>query len=198
VTQSSTHSHSDEELVRLARAGSADAFEQLARRHQVSLFRFLQRRCPRGHEAEDLLQQSLLKAYQSLDKFRDGYRFKPWLFTLSYRLAISAGRRVSIHTSGGGLESIPSAHADPSQQAERAERRLRLWNIVRETLGEESFTAVWLFYVENMQPKEIATVMDRSWVWVKTALFRARQKLRVPLETELEPMRALSPAGGET
>jgi RNA polymerase sigma-70 factor (ECF subfamily) len=171
----------DEQLASLARDGSLDAFDQLARRYQVPLLRFLQRKSPSPRDAEDLLQESLLRAWQGLDKFIDGYAFKPWLFTLSYRVAISASRKASLRSTGAPVESLAGSTGDPAPQTESAENRDKLWKIVRDTLGEESFTAVWLFYVEAIPPKQIATIMNRSWVWVKTALHRARQKLKQPL-----------------
>jgi RNA polymerase sigma factor (sigma-70 family) len=186
VTGSAIDQSTDEQLASDARAGSIDAFDQLARRYQVPLLRFLQRRTPARREAEDLLQESFLRAFQSLDKFRDGYSFKAWLFTLSYRLAVSSARRPFIRCSHEPAESLGSEHGNPSPAADRAEARTRLWSIVRQTLGEEAFTAVWLFYVESIPPREIAAIMGRSWAWVKTALHRARQKLREPLNSELE------------
>jgi len=175
-------SSSDEQLASQARGGNIDAFDQLVRRYQVPLLRFLQRKSPTPREAEDLLQESFLRAYQSLDKFKDGYAFKPWLFTLSYRVAISSARKASVRPSGETVESLASRHGNPAPEAEKSESRTRLWEIVRQTLGEESFTAIWLFYVDDIPPKQIAKIMDRSWVWVKTALHRARKKLREPLE----------------
>lgn len=189
VITSAIDSSTDEELATSARAGSLDAFDQLVRRYQVPLLRFLQRKSPTPREAEDLLQESFLRAYRSLDKFKDGYAFKPWLFTLSYRLAISAARKASIRPANQPVESLASRDGDPSPHAEHAEDRTQLWRIVRETLGEESFTAVWLFYVEAIPPKEIAVIMNRSWVWVKTALHRAREKLRTPLSFDHQSLR---------
>ena len=179
-------SSSDEALASQARAGSLAAFDQLVRRYQVPLLRFLQRKNPMPVDAEDLLQESFLRAYQSLGKFKDGYAFKPWLFTLSYRVAVSAARKSSIRSTGEPVDTLPSLHGDPSPVAEQTENRGRLWETVRRTLGEESFTAVWLFYVEAIPPRQIAIIMGRSWVWVKTALHRARQKLRQPLSLEYE------------
>jgi RNA polymerase sigma-70 factor (ECF subfamily) len=196
---SAAHPSTDEALATAARAGSLDAFDQLVRRHQVPLLRFLQRKSPTPREAEDLLQESFLRAYQSLDKFQDGYAFKPWLFTLAYRLAISAARKASVRLVDQPIDSISSRHGDPSPDVEEAENRSRLWGIVRDTLGEEVFTAVWLFYVEAIPPKQIATIMGRTWVWVKTALHRARKKLKEVLSNDEEPMRSLpSMARGET
>jgi RNA polymerase sigma-70 factor (ECF subfamily) len=186
----------DEALATAARAGSLDAFDQLVRRYQVPLLRFLARKSPTPRDAEDLLQESFLRAYQSLDKFRDGYAFKPWLFTLSYHVAISASRRGATRKNGGRLvdqpvDALSSRYGDPSPDIELTENRSQLWAIVRDTLGEEVFTAVWLFYVEAIPPKQIATIMGRTWAWVKTALHRARKKLKQALSNDDEPTRIL-------
>ena len=181
-------SFTDEQLAAEARGGRIDAFDQLVRRYQTPLLRFLQRKSPTTLEAEDLLQESFLRAYQSLDKFADGYPFTPWLFTLSYRVAISSARKKMIRPSGETVELLASGEGDPSPVAEATESRTRLWDLVRQTLGEESFTAIWLFYVDDIPPRQIAQIMGRSWVWVKTALHRARKKLREPLANDLHEL----------
>ena len=66
------------------------------------------------------------------------------------------------------------------------ENRRYLWSRANEVLAEEEMTALWLSYVEGMPAREIAMVLDRSWVSVKTMMFRARKKL-LPLVKDLEP-----------
>ena len=160
----------DESLACEARGGSATAFEELARRYQVPVLRFLQRRGCR--EAEDVVQETFLRAYRSMATYRDGRPFKPWLFTIAHRLSIDAARRTMRLA-----EPRPTTSADPSDDVERSEAAERLWATVRQTLGEEPFTAVWLHYGDGMDPRQVAAVMGRSWVWVRTTLHRARRKL---------------------
>lgn len=173
---------SDEELARGARAGSLNCFDELVRRYQVPLLRFLERRSPSGGDAEDVLQESFLRAFQSLGKYREQWPFKTWLFTLAYRLSVSMARKSRLKITDHCDESIASPQEGPQERAEREESSRRLWTIARRTLSEEQFNALWLHYVESMPARDVAEVLGRSWVWVKTTLHRSRRKLAEALE----------------
>jgi RNA polymerase sigma-70 factor (ECF subfamily) len=167
----------DQELARKARAGSLSCFEELVRRYQVPLLRFLLRKISKRHDAEDVLQEAFLKAYQSLDLYREAWPFKTWIFTLTYRLAISAARKARPVMSAEDIDEVRGNDESPLRRIQRDESRDRLWRTAREILGEEQFSAVWLHYGESMPAGDVAQVMGRSWVWVKTNLHRARKKL---------------------
>lgn len=183
---SSPELSSDEELARRARAGSLDCFDELVRRYQVPLLRFLIRRSPRPCDAEDVLQESFLRAFQSLEKYREEWPFRTWLFTLSYRLAVSMARKPAIPANTDVNMNIASGREAPDEQLEREESSRRLWDIARRTLSEEQFSTVWLHYAESMPAREVGEVMGRSWVWVKTTLHRSRRKLEAALVNSRE------------
>ena len=65
-----------------------------------------------------------------------------------------------------------------------AEATDSLWRIARETLSDEQLAALWLFSVEDMSAPEIAKVLGRSWVSVKTMLHRARRRLQSELKLD--------------
>jgi RNA polymerase sigma factor (sigma-70 family) len=132
---------SDEELARRARDGSAACFEEIVRRYQVPLLRFLLRRSPDPVDAEDALQEAFLRAHQSLNKYRDGRPFKPWMFTLTYRLAVSNARKVRPTANDAAINVATSNDGDPSRNLESRESRQLLWDTARRGLGEEQFVA---------------------------------------------------------
>ena len=175
---------SDEQLARDARAGCIGSFEELARRLQVPLIRFLSRRFPSRRDAEDLTQETLLRTYQSIGRYRDGTSFRTWVFTIAYRLAASRGRserrRLSLAVDETGGD-------DPLDIIERRESSQRLWQTIEQTLGPDEVAALWLFYIEALPATDVAAVMGRSWVSVKTMLHRARRKLKPILADEAAP-----------
>lgn len=185
VRNAALTSLSDEILACRARAGAVECFEELVRRYQVPLLHFLLRKSPARNDAEDLLQESFLRAYQSLARYQEKWPFRTWLFTLSYRLSVSAARKTRpIAQDDNGYMKIVSDRAqDPADHAERGDTRDHLWRIARQTLNEEQYSALWLHYGQAMPAQEVAQVMGRSWVWVKTALHRSRRKLAIALET---------------
>lgn len=189
-------STSDEQLARDARAGCLASFEELARRLQVPLVRFLSRRFPSRRDAEDLTQETLLRVYQSLGRYQDGRRFRTWVFTIAYRLAVSRGRGEEA-TPGELTESVAAGGAsDPSVVVDGRERGERVWRVAREVLTEEQVAALWLYYVEELPAGDVARVMGRSWVSVKTMLHRARKRLAKHLTDEVDAAVPVAAATG--
>jgi RNA polymerase sigma factor (sigma-70 family) len=179
-----TRTLSDEELACAARAGSVASFDELARRVQVPLVRFLSRKFPSRSDAEDVAQDALIRAYVSLPTYRDGHRFRPWLFTIAYRLAVSRGR------SDSTAVAMPDSYRDeratsPSEDFEARDRHDRIWSVARAVLSDEQVAALWLYYVEDLPAGDVAKVLGRSWVSVKTMLHRARKKLEPHLAAEV-------------
>jgi RNA polymerase sigma-70 factor (ECF subfamily) len=202
VIAASLDQSSDEELARDARSGSMGCFEELVRRYQVPLLRFLQRKSPRADEAEDVLQETFLRAFQSLNKYSDQYRFKTWLFTIAYRLAVSSAR--GVRPAMTLVEATCAAdQEDADAPALRRETHETLWELARRTLSEEQVAVLWLHYVEDASPRDIAAVMGRSWVWVRTALHRSRRKLAEAMEspastTTARQLREVRTVNGQT
>lgn len=166
---------SDEQLARRAQQGCRASFEELVRRFQVPLVHFL--RCRNSPEdAEDLAQETLLRAYQRLERYCDQWRFVTWLFTIARRLSMNYHRRPA-RTVAVSLEAMADHRPAPDQELAGAESRQRLWQLAAEVLTEPQLTALWLFYVEEFPVKEVARVLRRSRVAVRAILFRARRKL---------------------
>jgi RNA polymerase sigma-70 factor (ECF subfamily) len=79
----------DDELIRLIRGGAPDAFEELVRRTRRPAYR-LARRITRNHEdADDVVQESFVKAYRAIDRFTLGKAIAPWVLTIVARTALS-------------------------------------------------------------------------------------------------------------
>jgi RNA polymerase sigma-70 factor (ECF subfamily) len=165
---------SDDDLAREARGGSLPAFEQLARRLQVPLIHFLSQRFPSRRDAEDLTQETLLRAYRCLDSYDPARSVRTWVFTIAYRLAVSGGRGQVLP------EPIPAsaaAGADPAVVVEGHDLADHVWRTARNILTGEQYDALWLFYAEGLPAPEIASVLARSHGSVKTMLSRARERL---------------------
>src|SRR5687767_13877518 len=116
----------DEELVERARNGDVNAFEQLVGRYQARALRLAYTIA--GGEAEDAVQDGFVKAYRSLDRFRSGASFRPWLFTIVANEARnrrrSAGRRDRLTVRAAQHASTRDAYADgPEDEAVAADRR---------------------------------------------------------------------------
>ncbi len=166
----------DETLAARAVSGCAASFEELVRRYQVPLLHFLRRLGP-APEAEDIAQETFIRAYRNLSGFDRTWRFSTWLFTIARRLSANERRRARPSADSAALEALAAEDADPGGALLADEERRRLWDVAAEILAEEQLATLWLYYVEEMPVKEIARVLGRFTPSVKTMLHRARRKL---------------------
>lgn len=164
----------DQDLVRRCRAGCTESFPELVRRYQVPLLHFLQQRTRRHADAEDLLQEAFLRAFQRLGQYSEGWAFRSWLFTIAYRAFVSSARTTAPAPLDKAEPATSPAVADGVEEREWCQS---LWATARRVLGREQFDIVWLRYVEGMSNEEIARVTGRSAVSVRTLLHRARKEL---------------------
>lgn len=125
------------------------------------------------HDAEDLVQETFVKAYQNIQRYRSSFKFSTWLFTIARRLAVSyyRSRQKSRIT---GRDS--STDLSPFLTAAEKESRQGLWALAG-SLSENQYQALWLKYAEDMSIKEISRIMGKSQVGVKVLLYRARKNL---------------------
>ncbi|MGA2068900.1 MAG: sigma-70 family RNA polymerase sigma factor [Thermoguttaceae bacterium] len=193
-------SPSDEQIARRAQRGCAASFEELMRRFQAPVLQFLRHRGPAA-EAEDLLQETFVRAYTRLGQYRGPWRFSTWLFTIARRVSINHHRRTQRapwpRSDGEAVRSAASTAPGPAETAARADSRQYLWARAAAVLSEEQWTALWLHYVENLPTRQIAGVLGCSRVALKTMIHRARKKL-MPLLQELQPDGpALAETGGK-
>lgn len=142
------------------------------------MFNFLLRKVGSRTDAEDLTQETFLRAWQRIDAYRPQWKFSTWLYTIATRLAISHARRSSASPklSTGFEEELPTNTQLPNED------RAWIWRLVDEVLTPDQRTAVWLRYVEDLGIGDIAAVMGKSQVGVRVMLFRARSVLaeRIP------------------
>jgi RNA polymerase sigma-70 factor (ECF subfamily) len=164
---------SSEELAGRAKCGCQASFAELVRRYAPRLQAFLCRRNRNDHEIEDLVQDTLLKAYRNLERYDDSWRFSTWLFTIAGRVAVSRHRRKQPELDA--LDPQVQASA-PDEAADLREQQESLWAMAAE-LPPGQYQALWLRYGEDMSVREIAAAMSRSQVWVKVSLYRARVSL---------------------
>ncbi len=164
----------DESLAASAASGDVRAFELLMRRHQQRVHRFARRHVYDAHEAEDLVQETFLRAHAALKRYDPARRFTTWLLTIAYRLCVDASRRKSTRVKPDALpEEIAS-----SRTTIRDDEPGPLWQLARRELNDLQYTMLWMCYAEGLSVAEISTATGKSWVNVKVTLHRARKKLK--------------------
>jgi RNA polymerase sigma-70 factor (ECF subfamily) len=167
-----------EELARRSQQGCRQAFEVLVERYGFSLLKFLRYKTKNLHDAEDLVQESFVRAYENIHRYKDSWKFSTWLFTIAARLAYSQFRRSRSFQKVAWFES---SGPEPGQMIVEKETQQSLWELAR-GLSLNQYQALWLKYGQDMSIKEIAMVLRKSQVNVKVLLYRARINLAKRLQ----------------
>ena len=174
-------------LIRQTLAGNANAFRMLVVRYQRPLFRFLGGFGLGQAVAEELAQETFLRAYRNLAGY-DASKAKvsSWLFTIAKHLAMNEKARaehrtphLDVSTFEAGLSGEDSA-APATQAMETAERGTQVQQALRR-LPEILRSAVVLAYLKDLSMDEIATVEGCSVGAVKSRIYRGKQLLRAEL-----------------
>ena len=175
-------------LVGDARKGDVGAFEQLVRRYDRNVFRIAQHITQNREDAEDVVQDAFLKAYQNLGQFQGQSKFYTWLVRIAVNEALMRLRRrrpermVSLDEDVKTEEdSMPREVADWAPNPEQLYTQAELKDILSKTIQglPPGFRTVFVLRdVEGLSTEETAEALNLSIPAVKSRLLRARLQLR--------------------
>jgi RNA polymerase sigma-70 factor, ECF subfamily len=160
---------SAEDLAAQARAGSSASFDALVVRLRPRLVAFLARRLPSAADAEDVAQETFVRAHEHLDRYDPSRPFATWLFTI--------GKNVAANHVLAGARRAAHEHASAAEPAVDAREASDVWQRAAKILRPDVYRMLWLRYAQSLSVHEIATEMNRSSVAIKVMLFRARRRL---------------------
>ncbi len=184
----------DQEIVALARAGHEPAYRELIRRYERPLFSLVFRMVRDRELAEDLAQETFVKALNALDSYRPEFKFSSWIFKIANNAAIDHLRRRELDTlslDGSPHAETPEAiEATALQIGNRGESPLdaveakELGGAIEHAIGllrPEYRSCILLRHVEGRAYEEIAEILNLPLGTVKTYIHRARNELRQAL-----------------
>jgi RNA polymerase sigma-70 factor (ECF subfamily) len=173
----------DAVLVRKAQQGDMDAFESLVRKHQQRVYALCRRLTGAHQSADDLAQETFIKAYFALARFDAQWPLYPWLRRIALNTGLNylktRGRERPLEEGTAGKGRTPlSAPADgPEERLERAEFAERFDRAVESLPSDQKCVFVLRFH-ESMSYEEISRTLDLPLGTVMSRLNRARQKLK--------------------
>jgi RNA polymerase sigma-70 factor (ECF subfamily) len=168
------------ELVSRARAGSQRAFADLVRPYAQRLFAFLMREMGNADDAEDLMQEVLVRAWQGLPQYEHRDRFEGWLFTIAYRQLAGhrrrSRRRDRTHDTLRLHASPPAAASNPLSELEATELADAVTAAIA-TLSDHQRRVLTLRQSTDMTFAEIARAMGQPLNTVLSHMRYALQKI---------------------
>ncbi|MBS1718170.1 MAG: sigma-70 family RNA polymerase sigma factor [Armatimonadetes bacterium] len=174
----------DADLVRRARGGDYAAFEELFNRYQTLVYRFAYQMIPRRDEAEDVVQESFVRAYQNLHRYRDEAKFTTWLLRITHNLCTDQKRMVQRRTNleqqeaGRSLDWMTiGSQEDPIENLEQDRRKVALRKALN-ALPEHHRTLIILRDLEEKEYSEIAEILGCTVGGAKLRVLRARRALK--------------------
>ncbi|MFN8514805.1 MAG: sigma-70 family RNA polymerase sigma factor [Chloroflexia bacterium] len=191
----------DEALILEAQRGSLDAFNRLVRRHERAVYNVALRLVGTAMAAEEVTQDTFMRAYGALERFRGG-DFRPWLLRIATNRAYDELRRRK--RAPGSFEELTyepevewstlTSVEDPDARAER----LELAQVLEDALAKlpnDQRVAVVLSDVQGYDYVEIAAITGVPYGTVKSRLSRARSRLRTLLAGRLDGLQPVAAAG---
>ncbi|MEO7165821.1 MAG: sigma-70 family RNA polymerase sigma factor [Spartobacteria bacterium] len=178
------------DLVKRAQAGDNEAFDQLVGRFRTRVFAMIYNMVHNEQDAWDLAQDSFLKAWKSIARFRGQSSFYTWIYRIVMNVTIDWLRKKQVK--GGGAEfddaiqlkeidpasrTVPHADALPHERMQHKEIRARIEAAIAQ-LSPEHRAVILMKEIEDMQYHEIAESLGCSIGTVMSRLFYARKKLQ--------------------
>lgn len=175
---------SDEALVGRARDGDYAAFEQLYERHRTLVYRFAYQMVPRRDDAEDIVQEAFVRAYQNLSRYRDEAKFTTWLLRIVTNLCTDQAR---MSQRRGALEQQEAAgsltwmttlvNEDPIHNLELDDTRDAIRRALA-ALPAHHRSVIVLRDIEEREYPEIAKILGCTVGGAKLRVLRARRALK--------------------
>lgn len=182
--------NNDQQYIDTVLKGDTNAFAILVDKYKDMVFSLAIKITKNREEAEEVSQDSFIKAFKSLKNFKGDSKFSTWLYKITYNNCIDRvkknARSYNTDTIDEVNENKIKAIEDTLQTIERKERATVIRECM-EALPQDERTILWLFYFEELSLKEIIDVTSYSESNIKVKLHRARKRLLSIVKEKVEP-----------
>ena len=176
---------SNSELVKQSQMGEKAAFEELVVRHQELVFSLAYKLTGNREMANDVAQESFIRAWKAIEKFRGDSTFSTWIYRITVNTAWTLRKKAKKHNTLNIDDTYEPIVIDEKKDPEVVAINSDLSSVLVSALGKlplEQRIIVELKNIEGRSHKEIADYLDISVTAAKVRLHRAHQKLRLILE----------------
>lgn len=171
-------------VVAQARQGSDEAWAQIIQTYQAAVFRLCYLILANAEDAEDVTQETFVRAHRFFERFDENKPLRPWLLQIARNLA--RNRQRSLRRYWGALRRFvettpPRATLPPETRTEAEARAVRLWQVVGRLKAQDQ-EVIYLRYFLDLSTAETAETLAVAEGTIKSRLHRALERLRVEVE----------------
>ncbi|TGV00620.1 RNA polymerase sigma factor [Flavivirga rizhaonensis] len=181
---------SDQHYINLIIDGDTNAFEVLVERYKDLVFTLTLRMLKNREEAEEVAQDTFIKVYKSLNKFKGDAKFSTWIYKIAYNTSLDRLKKNKKHFNDVAIDEFTEHQVKTIDNAldnlEDKEREQSIRDCIA-LLPEDDAFLLTLYYFEEESLEEISKTIGLKPNNVKVKLFRSRKKLATILKDRLEP-----------
>ena len=180
----------DQLIINKILEGDTNAFSILVDRYKDLVFTLAIRMVKNREEAEEVSQDTFIKVYKSLSKFKGNSKFSTWIYKVAYNTCLDRLKKIkreyNVVTIDEYTEHQVKTLDNALAQMEAKEHKDKIQECLQLLPSDDSFLLT-LYYFEELSLEEISKVVDLTANNVKVKLFRSRKKLTTILKAQLEP-----------
>ncbi len=180
----------DQLIINKVLQGNTNAFAELVNTYKDLVFTLALKMVKNREEAEEVSQDTFIKAFKNLSKFKGDSKFSTWLYKITYHNCLDRFKKNEKEYNTRSIETMVSFNVSSSDDILKSmekEDRAKMLKECLEELPEEERTVLWFFYYKELSLKEIIEVTQFSEGNIKVKLHRARKRLLAIVQERFEP-----------
>lgn len=183
--------NTDQHYIAQIRSGNANAYAALVSKYKDMTFTLALRMVGNREDAEEVAQDTFVKAYKALDSFKGTSKFSTWLYRIVYNTSLDYIKKQKRVVLSEHIDEVNEADIGSMQNAltyiEEKEKKEMIEKALLQ-VPEDERVLLTLFYFEELSLKEISEIVNISYDNVKIKLYRSRKKLFHILKNVVEPI----------
>jgi RNA polymerase sigma factor (sigma-70 family) len=171
-------------------SGNVNAFAYLVDAYKNMVFSLAFKMTKNREDAEEVSQDTFIKAFKNLKKFKGDSKFSTWLYRIAYHACLDAIKKNKKHTTLLEINEVTYnqiVSVDTILQGIERKERAKIMDECLFKLPEDERSLIWMFYFDELSLKEIIAVTEISEANLKVKLHRARKRLLAIVKENIEP-----------
>ena len=180
----------DQQYIDKVLQGDTNSFANLVDKYKDLVYSLVIKMTKNREEAEEISQDTFIKAFQNLEKFKGESKFSTWLYKIAYRTCLDTLKKNKNHRSNYDFNEITLNQIKSTDSILNDLERKDRANVMKDCLDKlpsEERSILWMFYFDELSLKEIIEVTNLSEANLKVKLHRARKRLLSIVKETVEP-----------